>query len=139
MQTNKFSQAVTELERGLFYKKSWTKFWYTAMKFSWFINYENKSWRITVPENFKTDFGSIPFFLLWVFNPTAYVSYVLHDYLYFTKGRFVNEDGITIKLSRKEVDKIMYEALLVENCNWISAIFQYYGVRVGGWIHWYFF
>lgn len=136
MQTNKFTQAVTELEWWTFYKKSWTKYWFTAMPFSWYLNYEDKEGRITVPENFKTDFGSIPFFLLWAFNPTAYVSYVLHDYLYHTRGRYVNEHGITITLTRKEADDIMQEALIVEWCSKVSAYFQWLGVRLFWWINW---
>ena len=64
-----------------------------------------------VPGGFKTNFGSIPRIFWWLFNPTAWTAYVLHDYLY----------TIHYRSKRNDCDIILYEALVAEGCNKIVA------------------
>jgi len=83
---------------------------------------------ITVSIGFKTDLGSIPSFLQWLFpkDGKAVLAYILHDYLY----------KIEYKKNRDLCDDILKEAMKVlETTSW-----RRYGVRaglkVGGWHSW---
>jgi hypothetical protein len=51
-------------------------------KFQWWLDYNNKRDQAIVEAGFVTDFGSIPRLLWWIFNPTEWISYILHDKLY---------------------------------------------------------
>jgi len=53
-----------------------------AEEFVFFVNYDTKTEFIIIPKGFKTDFGSIPKILQNIFNPTKFISYIFHDYLY---------------------------------------------------------
>ena len=59
-----------------------------------------------IPAGYGTDFGTIPRPFQIFFNPTEYLAYVLHDYIYDHK-----------MFSRKECDLILAKALLAENMN----------------------
>lgn len=125
----KFTKAIQLMQEWAFYKIKATNYFKTASNFIWYIDYTDKKEYINVPKDFVTDFGSIPQFLWWISNPTKYVSYVLHDYLYEVQGEWG-------KYTRKECDMIMLEALQVEWCNIISAYLKYLAVRLFWWQAW---
>ncbi|RKW24052.1 DUF1353 domain-containing protein [Candidatus Gracilibacteria bacterium] len=103
-------------------KKSGTNDWLVMKPFVWFLDYNNRKGKIEVPLGFITDFGSIPQ-LLWIFfNPTKFVSYILHDYLYSNPGL----------LTRKECDIILIEALKIEGMGLLKRILIYLAVRLFG-------
>ena len=95
--------------------------WEVMEYFSWIVNWKDKSGLIIVPKLFKTDFGSIPQIFWIFFNPTRYVAYILHDFLYSKKYYW--------KLSRKEADVILYQALKVEWMWFLKRYIIYFAVR----------
>lgn len=103
----KFTLAASK--EGTLMKLSGTNYWAVAEPFFWYVDYEDHSkGMIMVPRGFNTDMGSIPRALWLVFNPTEWLAFVLHDYLYKTQvieGR---------KIERIEADTIMKEALISE-------------------------
>ena len=124
----KFTQAVklVKLEKNWLLRKiPNSNCWEVMEYFSWIVNWKDKSGLIIVPKWFKTDFWSIPQFLWWFYNPTRYVAYILHDWLYETKGR-----------TRKKADSILREALKVEWMWIIKRNIIYFWVRV---FWWYFY
>ena len=136
----KYTTAAKLNQEGSLIKKSWTNLWKVKEPFEWQIEYKDARYgSIIVPEGFETDFGSIPQILWWFFNPTKYLAYILHDYLYEKRGE------IKIKLfdcsallvhTRKQCDKILLEALKAEKCSFIKRWLIYLGVRIGGWMAW---
>ncbi len=118
----KFTKAIKTLKNWHLMKKSWTNDWLVMKPFVWFLDYNNRKWKIEVPLGFITDFGSIPQ-LLWIFfNPTKFVSYILHDYLYSNPWL----------LTRKECDIILIEALKIEWMWLLKRILIYLAVRLFG-------
>jgi len=86
---------------------------------------------IIVPAGFKTDFGSVPWFFSRVIPRvgTAPRAFVLHDYLYRTRGL----NGL---YTRKECDEIMYQALILDGLSAWRAKIAWAGVRAGGSTTW---
>jgi hypothetical protein len=82
---------------------------------------------ITVPENFTTDFASVPRIPIafTLFGSKAKRSAVLHDYLYTTKP-----------FSREECDKAFLCAMESEGLGWFTRHAMYRGVRLGGSAYW---
>lgn len=117
---------VASEKDGTLRKVSWTRKWVVVEPFRWWKEYDDHSkGSIVVEKDFETDMWSIPR-IFWVFlDPTKWLAFVLHDYLY-TK----------ITTTRKEADEILFEALLVEGCSKIEAYIIYMWVRIGGWIAW---
>lgn len=79
--------------------------------------------KIVVPIGFITDLASIPRCLWSILPPHDYYAKaaILHDYLY--------KEAIGTK---KEADRIFYEALLVTGMKkWLAKLF-YLGVKLGG-------
>lgn len=70
---------------------------------------------IVVPKGFKTDFASIP-----IGKHT--LPSVLHDYLY--------DCGYKYGISRKQADKIFYDAMIKSHVNRITANVMRFCVRV---------
>lgn len=69
------------------------------------LEYETSDGKIfIVPKGFQTDFASIPRILWWLIAPIGKhtLPSVLHDYLY--------ENGYKLGISRKEADKIFWDA-----------------------------
>ena len=99
-----------------------SKYWTVCEKFIWYIDYNNKKHPIIVPVWFETDFGSIPFPFKNIFNPTRYISYILHDKLMY--------DVKEKKLTRKQADLILIEALSVEWASVIEKLFICIWVRI---------
>ena len=67
-------------------KVNWTNEWIVEDPFVWYIDYlDHSKWEIIVLKGYKTDFWTIPRILQPIFNPTAHLAYVLHDYIYENK------------------------------------------------------
>lgn len=126
---------IQKTKDGSFTKQSGKKIFVTTEEFSWFLDYEGKKWEIIVPKWFETDFGSIPRVFWWLFDPTDWLAYILHDYFYHNGGK-VPCDGEIQRFSRREADIILHEALITEGCGKISAFFIWLGVRMGGSFGW---
>lgn len=77
-----------------------------------------------VPKGFKTDFASIPKILRNIIAPTGKWTNasILHDYLY-TKG-------YELGVSRKQADKIFYNAMIDSFVANITANIMWFCVRV---------
>ena len=121
----KFTTAISE--NWLLQKLPWTDLWTVFNSFKWEVVYWDRNTIITVPYGTVTDFGSIPFFLRAFINPTKYISYILHDYLY------ENDFLINWKiLSRKDKDLILFEALWVEWAFLFTRVLIYLWVRIWG-------
>jgi hypothetical protein len=83
--------------------------------------------RVCVPQNFVTDFASIPR-PLWAllpqwdgYGPAA----VMHDYLYWAQP-----------MSRGEADRYMLEAMRDQKVSRLKRWIVFAGVRAGGWFAW---
>ena len=128
----KFTEARTKLlQNWLLQKIPWTEYWEVMQEFIWYLDYELKDEKIIVPKWFITDFGSIPLPLRLIFNPTKYVAYILHDYLYSEEW-----DIVTLywnkEYDRMDADNILADALQVEWMwtIWTATIFTW--VWIGG-------
>ena len=57
--------------------------------FYWLLDYNDKEgYMIVAEEGLKCDYGSIPRVLRWLFDPTRYNSYVLHDSAYSSHMKY---------------------------------------------------
>lgn len=67
--------------------------------------YVDDNYVIVIPKGFKTDFASIPRIFWNIIAPIGKwtLSSVLHDYLY--------SEGYRLGISRKQADKIFYQAM----------------------------
>ncbi len=101
-----------------------SKYWRIEEQFIWYIDYNNKDNYVVVPKWFKTDFGSIPKPLQNIYNPTKYIAYILHDYLYSPKGQY----------TRRQADSILRDALKVEWASFICRWTIYLALRIGGFL-----
>lgn len=79
---------------------------------------------IVVPKGFKTDFASIPRIFWNIIAPVGKhtLPSVLHDYLY--------DSGYKYGISRKQADKIFYDAMIKSNVARITANVMWFCVRV---------
>ena len=80
----------------------------------------------SVPEDFLTDFTSIPAVFRWLFrvNGAPYqVAAVLHDYLYSSTT-----------VSRKEADLAFYWLSRAVGTPEVKAAIMYVALRLGGWM-----
>lgn len=122
----KFKEAVLMKNNWLLRKEIWTDYFIVRASFSFLIDYNNKKWaKVIVPKWFRTDFGSIPFFLRGLFNHSKYVAYILHDYLYSTQI-----------VSRMTADRLLREWLKWEWMSFIWRMLVYLWVRIW-WIFYY--
>lgn len=82
---------------------------------------------ITVPKDFLTNLASVPRMLRPILNRNGKSRRpaVLHDWLYTNQ----------VCVSRKEADKLFYEALRSEGMNWAGAQVYYRGVRAFGFFY----
>lgn len=90
--------------------------------------YQTKSGKIiTVPKDFLTNLASVPRVLRPILNRNGKSRRpaVLHDWLYTNQ----------VCVSRKEADKLFYEALRSEGMNWAGAQVYYRGVRAFGFLY----
>ena len=109
--------------------KNW-RIWRLEQDFIYEVGDKGSGKKIVVPKGFVTDGASIPQ-IFWVFLPT-WGSYsraaVVHDYLCILWN-----SGTPHVLTpvRKDVDAILYEAMMVSEVNIIIAYFIWLGARVG--------
>lgn len=127
----KYTSAVSLYAEGTLAKKSGTRMWTVCTPFVWFLDYENKKGAIVVPVGFEFDFGSIPQPLRWGFDPTRYLAYLLHDYMY-SLLKEARHDRTLYKNKRKEADDALYDALRVEGMPMIKAWLVWVAVRLFG-------
>jgi len=83
---------------------------------------------IIVPENFTTDYSSIPWFGRGVVRWSKFdIAGVVHDHLY--------ETG---KVSRYRADSIWYKCAIAgsHHANKFQAFLCWAALRVGGWVFW---
>lgn len=132
----RFSRAITLHQEWSLIKKSWTRLFRVDKKFQWWLNYDNKRERVIVEAGFLTDFWSIPRFLWWLFNPTEWISYILHDQLYEDQYVLIWDDQLKRYITRKEADQILYSALITEWTSKHYARCVYIWVRLWWWIRW---
>lgn len=123
----KFTKAIVRLkENWLLQKVENTNNFLVKSEFFWILDYKvENSEMIIIPKDFSTDFWSIPQFLWWLFNPTKYLAYILHDFLY--SKEYIG------KLNRKDADKILKEALKVEGMWRCWRWLVYLAVRLFWW------
>lgn len=121
------------LENMLIKKVPWTNKWKVAEDFFFYDDYDNKEWYITIPKWFITDFWSIPRFLWLFLNPTKYVSYIIHDYLYSKKAEYDWFDFRKFIWAREIADNILLEWLKVEWSGFIERTIIYLWVRFFWW------
>jgi len=94
------------------------------------LAYENSDGIIiTVPKGFKTDFASIPRFLHSIISPNGkwILASILHDYLY--------DNGYKMYISRKQSDKIFYDAMIDSHTARITANIMWFCVRAFAYFH----
>ena len=125
----KFTQAVLQ-RNWLLQKIPRSNKWKVETEFVWFIDYNTKKEYVEIHKWFKTDFGSIPKFLQNIFNPTRYISYILHDYLYSKNWCIKSKVTISVNYTRKDADLILLEALKVEWASFIERWLIYLWVRI---------
>lgn len=91
--------------------------------------YETDSQKFIVPKGFKTDFASIPRIFWTIIAPIGKhtLPAVLHDYLY--------TDGYKLGISRKQADKIFYNAMIDSHVARITANIMWFCVRVFAFRH----
>lgn len=77
------------------------------------------------------DFGSIPQWLRWWFDPTRYLAYLLHDYMYAHLIDYRKVPHI-YQIKRKQADDALYEALVVEGMSRVKAWLVRVAVRIFG-------
>lgn len=102
--------------------------WKLMNSFHYHIGNEKSKEIIRVPKSFITDFASIPKFF-WNIIGAPWGKYgkaaVIHDYLYYKQ-----------KYTRKQSDKIFYEAMGVLEVPQWKRIIMYRAVRLFGYIAW---
>lgn len=83
--------------------------------------------RIDVPQDFVTDFGSVPRlpFAYWLAGGQADEACIVHDWLYSTQV-----------VTRPRADEILKEAILALGYSSALANTMWAGVRIGGWTAW---
>ena len=130
----KYTQAVRMHKNGLLKKISATD-WEVMEEFIWYLDFDFKTTYVIVPKGFITNFGSIPRIMQNIFQPTKYLSYVLHDILYSKEWEIIYEDQFKVQslnYSRKEADKVLKEALKVEWAWFLERNLIYLWVRIWG-------
>lgn len=82
---------------------------------------------IEVPENFYTDFASVPRLPITYarLGNKAHREAVLHDYLYRKDSRPV--------ATYMQANRVFFEAMTVRKKPWDVRHFMYWGVVLGGW------
>ena len=115
MRTLRYTEAINK-KNWLLEKISFRDF-KVSTPFEWLLDYSSSSVYVEIKEWFITNFGSIPRLLRIFLDPTKYIAYILHDYLYSKDARILiiyeNEWDIR-EYSRKEADIILREAIKVE-------------------------
>ena len=101
--------------------------WRLVFQFGYDVGYEGSGDRITVPAGFVTDFASTPPPIWMIIPPWGKYgkAAVIHDYLYQRHQR-----------TRKQVDDIFREAMVVLGVDPARVFLMYWAVRLFGWPAW---
>lgn len=97
---------------------------------------------IVVPENFETDFGSIPSLIRPFINPVGELrpGYLVHDWLYHLRGELeepiIRNDIEKTVLTREESDIELLSVAEIIHYNIIKRRMVFRAVRMFGWIAW---
>ena len=127
---------MSQFKYGTVQKIVGTNLWEVDKPFIWLIDYDKpKGWMIVLEKWFRTDYGSIPRVLWWLFDKTKYNAYIVHDKLYATHY-FINSSWEKKRISRIEADKLLIKILEYEGAWFFEKLFIYAGVRIGGFIWW---
>ena len=129
MKTLKFTSAISLKQNWLLQKVPNSDLWRVKKEFVWYLNYQDKKEYVVVPRWFISNFGSIPKPLRIFFNPTRYISYLLHDYTYSKNSFICVWDFRAREPTRKEADYILLEALNIEGAWTIEKLIVYIWVR----------
>ena len=126
----KYTDAIKLGQNWLLRKIPNSNYWVVMSEFYWYIDHDTKVQKVIVPVWFKTNFGSIPKPLWIFFNPTDYIWYIMHDYLYNKMWEIIIEwENCVINYTRKDADLILLETLNLECAIFIEKILIYYWVR----------
>jgi len=126
----KYTDAIKLGQNWLLRKIPNSNYWVVMSEFYWYIDHDTKVQKVIVPVWFKTNFGSIPKPLRIFFNPTDYIWYIMHDYLYNKMWEIIIEwENCVINYTRKDADLILLETLNLECAIFIEKILIYYWVR----------
>jgi len=117
----KFTKAVALKKNGLLEKVPNSPYFEVKRQFVWYVDYKNRKWEIKVEKWFYTDLWSIPAIFRPFFDRNHYVSFILHDSIYYNKP-----------VSRFVADGILREALKVEWAWFIERWLIYLWVRFWG-------
>lgn len=93
----------------------WTKYFQVDLPYIFELEYNSKKHTINVPKWFITDLGSIPP-VLFIFDKSRYISYILHDYLYSLVWEIVSIYG-KLEYNQDLSDRILCEWLKLEGMN----------------------
>ncbi|QBJ02942.1 tail assembly chaperone [Pseudomonas phage Psa21] len=97
--------------------------------FRYYIGQENSDKYVDIPTGFLTDGASVPFIFQWLISPLGEYSQAttLHDYLceHYEITQVINGVPTQVRIDRKEVDRILYEAMRVlEVAAWRRNVIQ---------------
>ena len=118
----KYTDAVKVQKNGLLQKVKHSDYFIVQQEFIWWLDYENKKWKITIPKFFMTDMWSIPHIFRPFINRNKYIAYILHDYLYDTK-----------QYSKTFSDQILRDAMKVEWAWFFERNIVYSWLLIWGW------
>lgn len=92
-------------------------YWRVTKAFRYYIGSEGSNRYVDVPTCFLTDGASVPVYLRWLIPALGEYSQAttLHDYLCEHYEITVVTNGVAaqVKIDRKEIDRILYEAMRV--------------------------
>lgn len=98
-------------------------YWRVSKPFRYYIGHEGSDKYVDVPLCFLTDGASVPIYLRWLIPARGEYSQActLHDYLceHYEITQVINGVATKVKIDRKEIDRIFYEAMRVLD---VSAI-----------------
>jgi hypothetical protein len=88
---------------------------------------------IKVPAGFCTDLATIPrlFHRILPVNDHHRLPAVLHDYLYYVRGKIMS-----MSLTRAQCDRLFLEAMKVKRVSLWKRQAMYWAVRIGGRFYW---
>lgn len=92
--------------------------------------------RIVVPAGWDTDFASVPRLVLTfaIAGDTGHSGAVIHDWLYY---QHLNRVPEAKNVTRRFADDMLYWGARADGESWFNAFALWFGVRIGGWWHWY--
>lgn len=152
----KFKEAVELSQNWTLMKDFWTKFFIVDKEFSWYVDYEEKKRKITIPKWRKTDLGSIPKPLWIFFDRTKWVWFILHDEIFLLYGHmYDSENNEQFLIWLFQANLILFSAILAESeiitkefpifkkhwtrfLHFLEATAILIGCMIGSWLPWFF-